>query len=546
MRNWNQYLKLWQQKRNELHIDTKVQDDWSAMHQLLDKHMPLTNQPANGNKTGNSSGDGGLSTGAKLLNLAKFKLLYATAGLIIGSGITYFAIHYINQKPPEIHKETKARIDKDSIVNSNALKTDDQKHTTDDSSTDNSKQEPGTPLGVDETAKSAAGYNAHLNKTANNDITDKRLSSSVKNNGANSGLIPANHTHLQPNHATYGNNSVSGAHRGASSSAKNSRILLAKNAARWVNNGATGSHGRQNVLSPGDNRPNQTNNVNTRWQNNGYDGSKLAINATPPLAALIWDEITAGTDSRTSAEAIFNKSINASRQGAGTTSAYRNLKTNLPATKRAKAAKAAWSTKLDWGILAGTDGLGTWTPKSQNHNFYGSLPADIYLGLFGTYNVNDRWAVGLQSRFLVPHAVSGTYTYPGASETILISDSRKVYTIDVPIHLIYKPVSNISLKAGPLLSIQAKTANGTFPNAANDSTGTKSPITQALNATSMSNKVQLGASAGVGFSYKFLWLDATYNYYTKGQKISSSLGGYSANMNSLQLTIGIKLNKSKK
>lgn len=524
MSNWNQYLKLWQQKRNELHISADMDTDWSDMHQLLDKHMPLNAQPFDGGNAGNT-GKGGLGTGAKLLNLAKFKLLYVVAGLIIGSGITYLAIHHINQKAAKVHKTNKARIDKDSTLSQNAPKNGNMIHAG-DNTTNDLKNNQAPPSDVDSSAKSTAGYGVGINKPANN---------AIKSNVGT--LSPATNR---------------------SASSANTDGQVSNNIRKRNQNALRASNGRQTALpSAGNSQIDNAGGLNNEAKNNHQDRNKLTIYVTPPPSALTWDEIATNTDSRANAGNVFNKSLSSLKLGAGFNNqlaiADRDLlNSKISANKKIKAAKATKTPglhsdrNLDWGILAGVDGLGSWTSKSQNHNFYGSLPADIYFGLFANYNLNDRWAIGLQSRFLVPHAVSGSYSYVSSSETIQVSDARKLYTIDVPVHVIYKPIAGMSLKAGPLLSIRAKTADGDFPNAGNDSTGTKSPVTQALNATGFANKVQVGASGGIGFSYKSVWFDATYNYYSKGQKISSSLGGYSADINSLQLTIGIKLNKRKK
>jgi len=43
MENLNQYLKIWQKKRDELRLDTDAGRDWPDMNTLLEKNMPVTN-----------------------------------------------------------------------------------------------------------------------------------------------------------------------------------------------------------------------------------------------------------------------------------------------------------------------------------------------------------------------------------------------------------------------------------------------------------------------------------------------------------------------
>ncbi len=164
--------------------------------------------------------------------------------------------------------------------------------------------------------------------------------------------------------------------------------------------------------------------------------------------------------------------------------------------------------------------------------------------------------MGLQGRLLTPHNISGTYNYTHqlsadtsqTSQILGISDSRKVYTLDLPLYAIYKVSPAVSFKAGALFSIPIKQINGTnsftISGPLRDSVVYYNSVTNSINASRFDKKIRVGASIGIGYTYKFLWLDATYNF--QGQKIISSLGGYNANTNSLQLTLGIKFNKSKK
>lgn len=562
MRNWNQYLKLWQQKRNELHVGSDMQADWSDMHQLLDKHMPLNTPPADGGNAGHGSAGSGSSTGANLLNLAKFKLLYVVAGLIIGSAITYIAISNINQKTDNRYKKNKTEIRKDSPQAGNVLKTD----SLNENATENLKNGQKNPSAVNAGSNSSSAI-ANPNKPADNKIIkDHSMDISVgadaakpadeKSNGTSSGKTgrdnkgDVKNTHLLTSpSAVIKNGILSG-----------NGVIRRSNDRRFERqSGSHHQYNQQNTLSQNHSR--QINNGNKL----NVNSSAPTLKAITPPSALTWDAVVANNQATANnfADAIANSSMLATANTNRIATSGKNSSTNKTSANKSdkkvkhskvKPARNPAYGNLDWGLLAGADGMGSLTPKSQNHNIYGSLPIDIYVGLFGTYNLNDRWAIGLQSRFLVPHTVSGRYSYSRlvkkdtaqTTETIQISDSRKVYTVDVPIHLIYNINPNIHLKGGPMLSIPVKTANGTYPNPGNDSTGNANAVTKSLSATAPARKVLFGASAGIGFSYKFLWLDATYNYNPGPMKMKSDLGGYSSNTNSLQLTIGIKLNKSKK
>jgi hypothetical protein len=574
MRNWNQYLKLWQQKRNELHISTDMQTDWSDMHQLLDKHMPDNTPSADSDNAGHGGGGSGLGTGAKLLNLGKLKLLYVVAGLVIGGVVTYIAI---NQKTTDRHKKNKTEIRKDSLSSGNILKTDnlqrgnrvdnnnaidnlknDQNNSSTDanagSSADNNIANENTPAGDSKVVNDHAKDISVRADAAKSAGEKSNGTSSGKTGHGNSGDLKNNHLLSSPS-AIIKNGMVSGNGTRRRSGSYRAGRQSGPHYSSNQQNTFTSNNGRQT---------NNHNNHNTIAGDGQYVNGASTIKAATPASALTWDDVVA--NSNQNAVNFANAMVNSAMLTSGSINRNATLgenssanKTSGKTDKKAKDAKASKIARnptykhLDWGLLAGTDGMGSLTPKSQNHNIYGSLPIDIYAGLFGTYNLNDRWALGLQSRFLVPHTVSGRYVYSHAAkdttqaaETIQISDSRKVYTVDVPIHLIYRIAPNINLKGGPILSIPVKTANGTYPNAGNDSTGNANTVTKSLSATAPGRKILFGASAGIGFSYKSLWFDASYNYNPRPMEMKSDLGGYSSNTNSLQLTIGIKLNRGKK
>jgi len=567
MRNWNQYLKLWQQKRNELHISTDMQTDWSDMHQLLDKHMPANTPSADSDNAGHGGGGSGLGTGAKLLNLGKLKLLYVLAGLVIGGFVTYVAI---NQKATSHHKKNKTEIRKDSLSAGNILKVDNLQRANNDNSIDNSKNDQNNSS-TDADARSFADNNIANSNISTSDSkvvsdhsigTDATKSTGEKSNNISSGKTgrdnsrDAKNNHLlSSTSAIIKNGMVSGSGTRRRSGSHRAGRRSGPHYSSNQQNTFTSNNGRQT---------NNHNNHNTIAGDGRYVNGASTIKAATPASALTWDDVVA--NSNQNAANFANAMVNSAMLTSGSINRNATLgenssanKTSGKTDKKAKDAKASKTARnstyknLDWGLLTGTDGMGSLTPKSQNHNIYGSLPIDIYVGLFGTYNLNDRWALGLQSRFLVPHTVSGRYVYSHAAkdttqaaETIQISDSRKVYTVDVPIHLIYRIAPNINLKGGPMLSIPVKTANGTYPNAGNDSTGNANTVTKSLSATAPARKILFGASAGIGFSYKSLWFDATYNYNPRPMEMKSDLGGYSSNTNSLQLTIGIKLNRGKK
>jgi hypothetical protein len=212
------------------------------------------------------------------------------------------------------------------------------------------------------------------------------------------------------------------------------------------------------------------------------------------------------------------------------------------------------NSKLDWGILTGVNTGGSFTAKSQNSNFYGSFPVDMFFGLFATYNFSDKWGVNLGIRGLNPQTVSGSYSHANDSkidtlQTLNISDSRKVYFVDVPLNLVFKPTPYLGLKAGAVFSLPIKQVNGssTFQTGKlkKDSLYYVK-VTQIINATNYTQSINMGLSLGASLQTGRFVVDAAYIRGLKGLAVGSTLGSYTANSNYFLFTIGFKLNRLKK
>jgi hypothetical protein len=539
MRNWNQYFELWQQKRDELHIDIDVQADWSEMHDQLDKYLPVQNPGSGGANTGGQASN----LGKQLSQLIKFKLLYVVGGLIVAGMVTYFAMqHRIVTKNK---KAVKTEIRKDGVATHNISVT--------DSLSASNRNSAADSLGNHQNLSSDAAKSDD-SKTGKGELRlamrSKVDASSIKNNIANSGSANDNRILSSSNNLTKGLRLNSNGRSGSNTHLGNNN--------RRINVNSNNPAGMRRGLIAGGSGSIATDN------RRDYN-TPLLITST--VATLSWDDIVAGYKfepriiGKYIPARLLSKNYAPPRllsKNAKPVKAAKNSTNNKNSSSRKRSAGDGNSIFNDWdlGILAGVNSNGGFTPKEQNHNIYGSLSPDIYLGLFGTYNINDRWAVGLQGRFFTPHSISGSYNYTHkltadtshVTQELGISDSRKIYTVDVPIYAIYKATPTISLKAGAILSMPVKQINGknsfTISGPLRDSGVYYNSVTNDINASRFDKKIRVGASVGIGFAYKFLLLDATYNF--QGQKVNSALGSYNANVNSLQLTIGIKFNKSKK
>ncbi|MGF7082653.1 outer membrane beta-barrel protein [Mucilaginibacter sp. UYCu711] len=611
MSNQDQHLKLWQQKRSELHVDINPQADWSEMQHLLNTHMPVVTAAA-----------GGSNLGTQLLSrLAKFKLLYVMAALLATGAITYLILQnrtaIKNNRPYKIKVRTDT-LAKDSLLSSPADTASDikgQQETLTDgaladreitnSSAVNDETKAGNTAGLNSAATGENPANLLADKTgrlnvnsnnANNTVAKNSIEKSnlnvpangknaaglrvnkpdklhvnstgannpiEKNNTAKANNNPANRNPTRPENTGNLTRNETGANSTrnlASGAAINNRIKLINSRHRGSlnSNGAlnnlnnTGGHSQRSALG--------TDPLN-RMKANQAGPDLLTFGRRQSLPLLFQSLATNNLPGALTANNLINNraalSTNNSPLPAGS-----NKKTGPLIDKNAKPVKTKNQTKgtsaLDWGILLGVNAPGSFTPKDQNKNIYGTLPIDAYTGLFATYNLNDKWAVNMQVKLLLPTIASGSYNHVYVTkgdtgqtikQTYKINDSRKIYSAQVPVHLVYKVNNNISVKAGPVINLPIKQFNGVNSiNAASsitDTTGYLNRLADTVNTTTFNKKLSLGVSGGIGLSVNRFLLEATYYRALQQYKISSPIGSYSSGANHVQITLGFKLNKTK-
>jgi hypothetical protein len=203
---------------------------------------------------------------------------------------------------------------------------------------------------------------------------------------------------------------------------------------------------------------------------------------------------------------------------------------------------------FDWGILIGANSNGSFTAKNLNSNFYGSLPIDIFPGAYVTYNVNPKWGIGTQIMVLSPTVVKGgTYIRPYLNYTDSIttlkfksiSDSKKIYSVQLPIYAVYHFNENLDFKAGSVISFPVKQYNTT--------TQVDSVSRVILTTSRYDQKTDFSALAGVSYRYKMIVFEASYLKGLKSHTISVSDSLiHKATNNTFQFTIKLQLGGNKK
>ena len=192
---------------------------------------------------------------------------------------------------------------------------------------------------------------------------------------------------------------------------------------------------------------------------------------------------------------------------------------------------------FEWGVLIGTNSNGSFTAKNLNHNYYGSLPVDIFTGAYGTYHLNPKWGIGTQVMILSPMVVKGgTYADPLAAHGNN-SDSKKVYSVEFPLYAAYQLTKSIGFKAGPVISFPVKQYN--------TNTRIDSVSSSIINHSRYDQKTDFGFTEGINFRYKRMIFETSYlKGFTTHSITSDSLIHKSTN-NTFQFTLKLQLGNIK-
>ncbi|HEY4326607.1 MAG TPA: outer membrane beta-barrel protein [Mucilaginibacter sp.] len=544
MKNSLKYLKLWQKKRNELQINDDQQSDWLEMQSVLDEHMPV------------SSADGeegpSRSKGFKLLSLLLISLSAA-------------AITYVVTTKKEIkdhnHKTQSYKVKKHITLNI-------------DSSSRDSVADSLTANGVALNKKDSLLLdeqpvtlkNGIVANTPSANKTDSALSTVVS--GSNQSAQIKNDKLLPPKAPN--NNQVT-----AGSSHKNqNQLMLAFTAGSRTTftpggippsgkpaiTGKNSSSLRSHASSYKDETYRYNSNSNSNGNNLTFDVNEaqnkrtnLLISAPKTIFGSGGNNFNARGSSalnvKTIQDPLVNKPSNNNKPGGNEKNA--KIKNSSSA-----------NLNVDWGILSGANSSGSFTAKSQNSNFYGSLPVDLFFGVYATYNIGDKWGINSQIRLFSPQTIATLYTHThyskidstqsskatSSSQSLQITSSRKIYSINIPLHAVYRVNNNLSFMAGPIINIPVKQVNATTtvqPATIKSDSVYYPKLLDTLNRTKYEQKLNLGLSGGVNIQIKRFNIGVTYMKSLSGYKVTSDFGTYKSYNGTFQFTIGFQLNRLK-
>jgi hypothetical protein len=500
MKNWSQYLKLWQKKRYEMRVDDDTDKDWQYMRSLLDENMP-------------EEGGTAKKRGISLLSVMLIALS-AAATLYVGTKVIEKHLEKQQHKhhlAHHKHKDSATGIDttadadsaitlEDSVINKAKLSDSagDIKIATIPSAEHGKPNTATADKAAPGAAQKETATNTPGSENKNNAAANKRTGRLAINQPSNKATAGGS------NHAANHNaNPINPGQNNGTTSRNSSSAGIGT----WNLAGQSISQSNQIVLLG---QPRQSFNVGT-W----------TISSSP-----IFQPVT------------LQNAFIASAKGSQNTNKGANTKIKTPGNP---------NSSFEWGLLIGANSSGSFTPKSQNSNFYGSLPVDAFAGLYGTYDLSEKWGIGTQVRVLSPAMVKGRYaksTYTQRTDTINVvkttytNDSRKIYSVQLPLYAAYHATSNISFKAGPVISFPVKQFSTAIIDSANRALLTGSRYDQ---------KIDLGLSGGVSVRYKRLIFEATYLKGLTNHTITSDSLSYKTHTSgTLQFTIGIQLGGKKK
>jgi len=571
MKNLIQYLKLWQKKRGELQIDTNADADWMDMHALLDKHMPGNDDDRGGSKTG---GIGLLSIILLIFSVAA--VVYFAAKMIQTKQKADYTKNKIHSgtrgfnagKDPSV-KSGKLQPGSDSVTNANQYSDAGDKTGRGNPSVKSGKLQPGSDSVTNTNQYSDAGDKTGRNKfSAKSGNLKSRLNSvgnikqykdagnkpgrdipSAKSGKLQSGLDSVGdikqysdaENKIGSNLAALGKMPSGVLNSGGAkiSPSKTAGIKKAANIKKniaaanlgfvQIVNGTSApdkvtAHGRHSIrkINTGLNRPGSSQDTTDKDNFTGGNNTSLGMINDPYHSQS--KELALLPEPR---QSPFTSSTEL------TNFPVANYKIVRPAKPKKDKAKQSNGT-FEWGVLMGANSNNSFTAKNLNHNYYGSLPVDLFTGAYGVYHLNPKWGIGTQVTILSPMVVKGsTYTdSPATLNNRNVSDSKKVYSVQFPFYTTYQFTKFIGFKAGPVISFPVKQFN-TY-------TQTDSLSSSFITHSRYDQKPDYSFMGGINFKYNWIIFETSYLKGLTSHSITSDSFIHKSTNNTFQFTIRLR------
>ena len=206
---------------------------------------------------------------------------------------------------------------------------------------------------------------------------------------------------------------------------------------------------------------------------------------------------------------------------------------------------------VDYGLLVGLNNPDSYYAYNQGSNIYATPPVSPFFGIYTNYKLYNKWTISAQMKFMVPRNTKVEYQFPNVILPDSIKflkdvNSKKIYTIDLPIHVVYNLTNQISLFAGPTLILPVMVID------VNDQVSSVSYDNQKLNYYSfsapgpdkyLSGKPTYGLSAGGNYKIGRYNFGIVLDRSLTGIENGSNYGSSNTILSSFQFSFGISLKK---
>jgi len=581
------YNKLWQTKMQELPLEGDEHTMWQNMQSLLDENMPVSNPVVT----------------PKPATSLWVKLIYIMAVIITAAVVYYAASHLLASH----HEKTNRPAGKHALMNRDStnskysakvrsnddkLKADADNNAGNNEAADKNNDKKTATASSGITGASSAMLNSKLTagavnkgdiKHAGNNPSGTKITLPANNNNAPvapHSAMTGNHPYTS--HDTKHNNNAPSS-RSKTTSANNHLSgtgYTAVNGTAHHNklSGHSTSGGRHSVPTnphPGfyaynsqnqrtGNRTNHSSYLNSTGKNR-----HLSKTDQHPLAGQTTSEQTnvnpvdnGGTTNDTAIkDASQSIKLTANKTDSTITAKNTDAKQTSDTKNKNQTDKSAAKSKSTASKKFGNSKFVLDVKLGANTNTGSTI--NPFLGISANYNFNKKWGVAVGVNAPYTRIIAGSYsktnlTYVTVGDSnkqithnsgkLMISSSRKIKYVDIPVLATYKVSDRFTVTAGPVISIPikanaSKNTLGALSSSAD--TTTLKEVTSYVTGTSINSKVNFSISAGARYTMKRFYFDAGYLQGISPYTVSSSLGSGKIYYHTVQIGIGYQLFKSK-
>jgi hypothetical protein len=569
--------KLWHDKMLEIPLEGDVDSAWNKMQGMLNENMPAA--PA-------------APVVKKLWGVSR-SLLLTVLYTAAAAAIIILATHYVLKKNfktiPEHHKQNIKHVsgrhdsarqaEKDSILNNNPAADTVANDSTGNGSTDNNLKPAG------------AGKNGNAPPVTGNPATGASATGSLPAPNAATRRLPiapgnlaAKNTKGKP--AGKGKWQGNGANQNKKIQTQNTLVQASTTGRTAALTGRNGHVRNPGFIHAGPGISATIPGVNSGHNRRRYPGARnnagwapVQQNTVPPF--LFSGNRNQSVNQKTLLLAGSSLQVYGLSIANNTNPALLQFTNKLPANSSIFSPGNIGSDKLAPGnSSAGNkparmkDSRTTRNPNSPgNSNFDLGLEAGInsnqnstvpYAGVSGAYFITPKLSIGTGINLFSSRIIKGggsisnyPYTTTGDSGKIikhvtgklLITNSQKIYTVDVPITVSYKITNWLSANGGAVISIPTKTntiVNTLTPiTAPFDTTSAYRKLSGSVNSSAISNKTTVNLTGGISLNVSRVYFKAGYVQGLSPYTISSAYGKSNVSYHALQFGIGYKLFKAK-